>query len=92
MANVPRKKRPAPTANTAGSCLSVVNIGNAPVTKVPRKMPDARRVVFRLAQKCSVAITVTPAKPASAEFWPRGYKTYFMLNSTENETFPAHKC
>ena len=24
--------------------------------------------------------------------WPRGYKTFFMLNSTEHEIFPAHKC
>ena len=24
--------------------------------------------------------------------WPRGYKTFFMLNSTEHENFPAHKC
>ena len=23
---------------------------------------------------------------------PRGYKTFFMLNSTEYEIFPAHKC
>ena len=23
---------------------------------------------------------------------PRGYKTFFMLNSTEYENFPAHKC
>ena len=23
---------------------------------------------------------------------PRGYKTFFMLNSTEHENFPAHKC
>ena len=23
---------------------------------------------------------------------PRGYKTFFTLNSTEHETFPAHKC
>ena len=22
----------------------------------------------------------------------RGYKTFFMLNSTEHEIFPAHKC
>ena len=22
----------------------------------------------------------------------RGYKTFFMLNSTEHENFPAHKC
>ena len=25
-------------------------------------------------------------------FWPRGYKTCFKLNLTENEVFPAHKC
>ena len=23
---------------------------------------------------------------------PRGYKTFFMLKSTEYEIFPAHKC
>ena len=23
---------------------------------------------------------------------PRGYKTFFMLNSIEHEIFPAHKC
>ena len=23
---------------------------------------------------------------------PRGYKTFFMLNSTEHEIFPAHTC
>ena len=24
--------------------------------------------------------------------WPQGYKTFFMLNSTEHEICPAHKC
>ena len=24
--------------------------------------------------------------------WPQDYKTIFMLNSTEHEIFPAHKC
>ena len=24
--------------------------------------------------------------------WPRVYKTFLMLNSVENEFFPAHKC
>ena len=24
--------------------------------------------------------------------WPRGYKTFSMLNSTEHESFSAHKC
>ena len=23
---------------------------------------------------------------------PRGYKTFYMLNSAEHEIFPAHKC
>ena len=23
---------------------------------------------------------------------PRGYKTFFMVNSTEHEIFPAYKC
>ena len=26
------------------------------------------------------------------ETWPRGYKTFFMLDSTEHENFPARKC
>ena len=25
------------------------------------------------------------------EIWPRGYKTFFMLNSTEHEILKAHK-
>ena len=30
----------------------------------------------------------------SGNFWSRarGYKTFFMLNSTEDEIFSAHKC
>ena len=24
--------------------------------------------------------------------WPRGYKTFFMLNSAEHEIYPADKC
>ena len=24
--------------------------------------------------------------------WPRGYKTFVMLNSVEHEIFPANKC
>ena len=33
-----KKKCPAPTASTAGTCLFVVNFGNAPVPKVPRDL------------------------------------------------------
>ena len=36
MTNKGEKKRPALTASTAGTYLSVVNIGHAPVPKVPR--------------------------------------------------------
>ena len=28
----------------------------------------------------------------SLEAWPKGYKTFFMLNSAEHEIYPAHKC
>ena len=24
--------------------------------------------------------------------WPRGYKSFFMLNSAEHKIYPAHKC
>ena len=24
--------------------------------------------------------------------WPRGYKTFFVLNSDEHKIYPAHKC
>ena len=33
-----KKKRPARTASTAGTCLSVVRIGDAPALKVPRHL------------------------------------------------------
>ena len=33
-----KTKRPAPTASTAGTCLSVVSIGNAPMPKVPQHL------------------------------------------------------
>ena len=26
------------------------------------------------------------------EYWLRGYKTFFILNSAEQEIYPAHKC
>ena len=29
---------------------------------------------------------------AYLDIWPQGYKTFFMLNSTEHEIYPAHKC
>ena len=31
-------------------------------------------------------------KKCNIEAWPQGYKTFFMLNSTEHEIYPAHKC
>ena len=32
------------------------------------------------------------SKEDHAACWPQGYKTFFMLNSTEHEIFAAHKC
>ena len=29
---------------------------------------------------------------ASKDNWPRGYKTFFKLKSTEHDIYPAHKC
>ena len=26
------------------------------------------------------------------QVWPRGYKTFYMLSSTEQEIYHAHKC
>ena len=26
------------------------------------------------------------------KFWPKGYKTFIMINSAETEIYPAHKC
>ena len=37
-----------------------------------------------------VVFSKTPMQDLA--IWPRGYKTFFMLNSTEHEIFPAHKC
>ena len=31
-------------------------------------------------------------KGGSYKNWPRGYKTFFMLNSAEHGFFPVHKC
>ena len=31
-------------------------------------------------------------QPGLCQTLPRGYKTFFMLNSTELEIYPAHKC
>ena len=36
--------------------------------------------------------TLTEVESAIAISLSRGYKTFFMLNSTDHEIFPAHKC
>ena len=41
-----------------------------------------------LAEATSVAVAVEIIRL----IWARGYKTFSMLNSTEYEIFPAHKC
>ena len=37
-----KKKRPVPTASTAGFCLSVVSFGDAPVPKVSRHLQPSQ--------------------------------------------------
>ena len=34
---------------------------------------------------------VKPQKNNKVSFWPRGYETFFILNSTEHEISTAHK-
>ena len=36
--------------------------------------------------------TDLPDKVEDSSTRPRGYKAFFMLNSTEHEIFPAHNC
>ena len=33
-----------------------------------------------------------PSLKIRGTYWSRGYKTFFMLNSTEHEIFTAHNC
>ena len=41
---------------------------------------------------CSIYVTVTHGSSVSMpEAWPRGYKTFFVLNSGEHEILNAHK-
>ena len=40
----------------------------------------------------SVTMKLGAKSPYSIQFLALGYKTFFMLNYTEHENFPAHKC
>ena len=37
-------------------------------------------------------VAVLPLLSGIARSRPRGYKSFFMLNLTEHEIFPAYKC
>ena len=42
------------------------------------------QMIFALSLKTGFSMGFEP--------WPQGYKTFFMLNSTKQEIYPAHKC
>ena len=44
--------------------------------------------IFRLSR----ALFFSKFLHHASQNWPRGYKTFFMLNSTQHEIFPAHNC
>ena len=54
----------------------------------PESYNGARREHYRWAQ----SITDVDLRVNVRQTKPRGYKTFFMFNSTEYEIFPAHKC
>ena len=65
-----------------------INAGN--VVKLHSLLQD-----LTLRYQCSSYRELTNSLLEFSSFqftWPRGYKTFFMLNSTEHEIFPAHKC
>ena len=39
-----------------------------------------------------LANSLDPDQAKKRRTWPRGYKTFFMLNSAEHEIYPARKC
>ena len=47
------------------------------------KTSDAHACLFQLFASTQTSFLVTK---------PRGYKTIFILNSAEHETYPTHKC
>ena len=54
------------------------------------RMHKVRAYTVRF-KTCSDSDVVT--EPSThALIRPRGYKTFFMLNSVEHEIFPAHEC
>ena len=67
-------------------CVFLCFIGN--VVRMQEKMPSGD-VSTGLAW--GYLLNYLPIQ-LGGRIWPRGYKTFFMLNSTEHEIFPAHKC
>ena len=55
-------------------------------TEIPDKQSGPR------SEELVLLISVCVPFCRNFEIRPRGYKTFFMLNSTEHELFPAHKC
>ena len=54
--------------------------------------PGVRTLIPPPPGKSQVAIDFLKDTGTREAIRPRGYKTVFMLNSTEHEIYPAHKC
>ena len=63
---------------------SIVSMASYPVY-------EYHHYYYMLRQR-SVVITIWAVSSEKVpEIWPRGYKTFFMLNSAEHEIFSAYK-
>ena len=60
--------------------------------KKKKKMLESFDIKFFFRLNKNTSDWLCKALPFLCCFWSRGYKTFFMLNSTEHEIFPAHKC
>ena len=54
--------------------------------KLTQRAREAEEMIGQLKQQIELV-----KQTAGKLVWPRGYKTFFMLNSAEHEIFSAHK-
>ena len=47
---------------------------------------------FSHPEKSKLKSSLTLRRHCNSGPWPRVYKTFFVLNSTEHKTYPANKC
>ena len=70
-------------------CLQTTDSDGKKLRRITFDQPgnDVTGMVIR-----SEKIAGTCEQVSTTPVWPRGYKTFFMLNSAEHEIYPAHKC